>query len=444
MKQKHLKRALLALGAVTSAACATSGHAQSSDALLDKLVDKGILTAKEAKDLREESDKDFNRAFSAKSGMPDWVTALKINGDFRGRYEFFHSENDAFVDRSRWRYRLRLGVTAVITDNLEAGLRLGSGDLDSGIGTGLDPISNNQSLQNNGSKKGVFIDLAYGKWGFLKTKEFSGTLTLGKMENPFVFSEMVFDGDYTPEGAGLNLTYRLNDHHALKFNSGAFILDEIGGDGNDPYMFGGQLRWDGIWNERLTSTLGGAALNIVNEQQLTTGAVPNVQRGNTRNAAGVLGVNLNPVIADASVTYTFDEAPLYKGKFPIRLAGEYMNNLAVSDREEAWAAGVTFGKAGKRGTWEVSYRYKSIGGDAWYEEVVDSDFGGYYQSAPVGGSGGYGAGTNVRGHVFKLSYSPYDALTLSATYLKADVIDESPVGSESGMGRLQLDAVWKF
>ena len=405
-------------------------------------MDKGVLTAKEAKDLREEADKDFNRASAAKSGMPDWVTALRINGDFRGRFENFHSQNDAFVDRSRWRYRLRLGLTAVITDNLEAGVRLTSSEPNGSFGG--DPISGNTSLQDNGSKKSVYIDLAYGKWGFLKTKAFSGTLTIGKMENPFVFSDMVFDHDYTPEGAGLNLVYRLNDHHSLKFNGGAFILDELGTDNNDPYMFGGQVRWDGTWNQRLTSSLGVAALNIVHEEALISTAVPNLNRGNTRNAAGVLGVNLNPVIADASLTYTFDEAPLYKGKFPIKIAGEYVNNLAVSEREESWQAGVTFGKAGKRGTWEVSYRYKSVGGDSWYEEFLDSDYGAFYQSAATGGSSGYGAGTNLRGHVFKFSYSPYDALTLSATYMKTELIDESPLGSESDMGRLQIDAVWKF
>ena len=43
MKRTHLKQSLLALGALTSAACISSGQAQSSDALLNKLVDKGIL-----------------------------------------------------------------------------------------------------------------------------------------------------------------------------------------------------------------------------------------------------------------------------------------------------------------------------------------------------------------------------------------------------------------
>src|SRR5438034_7415035 len=80
---------------------ALNGHAQSVDALLDKLVDKGILTQQEAKDLREESDKDFTKAYAAKSGMPEWVTALKFNGDFRGRFEHHGSDNPAFTDRNR-------------------------------------------------------------------------------------------------------------------------------------------------------------------------------------------------------------------------------------------------------------------------------------------------------------------------------------------------------
>ena len=43
--------------------------AQSVDALLDKLVDKGILTVKEANELKAESDKDFTKAYQVKSGM---------------------------------------------------------------------------------------------------------------------------------------------------------------------------------------------------------------------------------------------------------------------------------------------------------------------------------------------------------------------------------------
>src|SRR4029077_3125212 len=74
------------------AASLTSAWAQSSDALIDKLVDKGILTVKEANELREEADKNFTTAYSVKSGMPDWVQALKFSGDFRGRFEGIYTD----------------------------------------------------------------------------------------------------------------------------------------------------------------------------------------------------------------------------------------------------------------------------------------------------------------------------------------------------------------
>jgi hypothetical protein len=428
-----------------------NAQAQSSDALLDKLVDKGIITVKEADDLRHQSDKDFAKAYAAKSGMPDWVTALKINGDMRARYDYFKSPNDAFVERGRFRYRLRLGAVATIKDNFEVGLRLTSSDPNGSFGG--DPISGNTTLQDNASKKFVYFDLAYGKWNFVNSKPITESITVGKMENPFQFSDTLFDNDYTPEGAGYNLTWRPNDAHSLKLNAGIFVLDELGADSQDPYLYGAQIRWDAAWSKAVATSIGVAALNIVNEQSLTNGAVPAVNRGNTRNApTGVLANNFNPLIADASLTYTFvDGLPvLYAAPFPIKIAGEYLNNVAVRDREQAAQVGVTFGKAGKKGLWEVSYRFKYVGGDAWYEELSDSDFGAYYAGTfPNSGSGaGYGAGTNLRGHIAKLSYSPFDALTLSATYFRASLIDEvavaAPLSQNSDMHRLIVDAMWKF
>jgi polyhydroxyalkanoate synthesis regulator phasin len=85
-KNKTTKLALFA-GAAALAALAPQVHAQSSDALIDKLVDKGILSSDEAKDLRDETDKDFKTAVAAKTGMPDWVTSYKLYGDFRGRFD---------------------------------------------------------------------------------------------------------------------------------------------------------------------------------------------------------------------------------------------------------------------------------------------------------------------------------------------------------------------
>jgi hypothetical protein len=50
----------------------------------------------------------------------------------------------------------------------------------------------------------------------------------------------------------------------------------------------------------------------------------------------------------------------------------------------------------------------------------------------------------VKGHIIKLSYSPFGALTLSGTLFHTTLIDEVGGISDEPMNRLQIDALWKF
>src|SRR5688500_17399999 len=247
----HSQLQKIAVSTIGVAALTTiNTSAQSADAIIDKLVDKGILTVDEANELREESDKGFSSSYQVKSGLPDWVTSLRIGGDFRGRYEMFTAADDTylasphtddtFVDRHRFRYRIRPGIVATIKDNFEVGFRLTSSEAQGSFGG--DPISGNTTFQDNASKKFAYIDLAYAKWTAFHTPLWSGTFTIGKMENPFVFSDMVFDGDYTPEGAAQQFSFNIAETHSLKLNFGEFWIDEISTSSRDPYMFGAQLR----------------------------------------------------------------------------------------------------------------------------------------------------------------------------------------------------------
>jgi hypothetical protein len=468
-KQKRFTWAALSAALLTAGMLMPSAHAQSADALLDKLVDKGVLTVKEAQELREQSDDGFHKAFQAKTGMPDWVNQMKISGDVRGRWDFIKAENDApgvgepNKDRSRFRYRLRVGATATLFDSLEAGFRLTSSEPNSD-GTGGDPISGNTTLQNNGSKKFIYIDTAYGKWTPISHGPWLLSTTVGKMENPFVVSDMVFDGDYTPEGLALQAGYTFNDQHALKLNAGYFILDEINQGAqasDDPTMLGAQLRFDSKWTPKLSSSLGLAFMTLTDFQNLGSAAVPNVQGGNSRytsnvtnsgvviHAANELKNSYHPVIADASVTYTFDKFPLYKGAFPIKIGGEYMHNSGAKENNDGYWGGIFFGKSGKKGAWELSYRYKVLEEDAWYEEFVDSDFGAYRQVAfPAdGGARGYRAGTGVQGHITKFVYSVSDGFTVGATWFYTESTNPGQLAgkeTESGQHRLLVDAIWKF
>ncbi len=473
--------AVLAAGIAAYLAASGNANAQSSDALIDKLVDKGILTVKEANDLREEADKGFNSAFAVKSGMPDWVTSLKINGDMRGRYEAFDYpindgglvKNATVDDRNRFRYRARLGFVAVLKDNFEVGLRLSSSEPVTGgsASGGGDPISGNTTFSNNGSKKFIYVDLAYAKWTPVNNSLWSATTTFGKMENPFVYSDMVFDADYTPEGIAQQFSYNVSDQHVLKANLGAFVLNEVGGSSTDTYMGGAQLRLDSTWTPKLATSAGVGILAINGTSQLLGASVPDQNSGNVRQGGGAAAVsapiyNFNPITADLSATYNLASFPMYAGAFPIKIFGDFMFNPAAHDLastdirgqqsadNQAYQFGVTLGKSGKKGTWDLTWRYKVLEANAWFEELVDSDFGAFYQRSPTGsllsnagnnvGSYGYRAGTNVRGHIVKATYSPYDSLTFGVTYFLTELINEAANTGSSQAGRLQVDMVLKF
>ena len=446
MKRNRLIHTAVAAGLLLSGAIVPLAQAQSIDALLDKLVEKGTLTVKEAKDLREETDADFKKAIASRNGMPDFVNSMKLYGDFRGRYDSISLNSANFPDRARFRYRLRLGLTTSLADDFEVGLRLTSGEPASGSTTGGNAMSGNSTFTGNGTKKFIYVDTAYGKWTPIHNASWNGSLTIGKMENPFGFSEMVYDPDYTPEGVAQQLSYNFNDQHSLKFVGGEYVVNESSTSSKDAYMFSGQLTFESKWSQKFHTAVGIGALSLWNSSMLNTANVPDQNKGNTRTAAGNLLYHYNPIVVDASATYTFESFPLYKGAFPIKLLGEYVNNPGASQSalsHESAMGGVTFGKAGKKGTWELSYRYRYVGGDSWWEELPDDDFGAVYNASPTGGGNGYRSGTNVRGHVVKASYSPFDTVTFSLTWFQTSLIHSYGAG-HTDASRVFVDMMWKF
>lgn len=479
-------QAALFAGASALISLAPVTHAQSSDALINKLEQKGILSAEEAKELREESRQDFNsgftnsfeNAFGKITGMPGWVTGYKFGGDFRGRFEDFTGDNPGFPDRIRLRYRLRAGLVVNLKDDLQVGFRVGSANPSPGTGYGGNPLSNNSTLQDNFSKKFLYIDAAYGKWTAIDDGTWLIAATIGKMDNPFPLSWMVFDPDLTPEGAALQAGYKLNDRQSLVFNGAAFVLDEQKLSSQDPFMYGAQLLWNAKWTPRLESSLGIAAFDIVNRNILTVDSVSVVNLGNTRTSvpaltggtgADTFGLlyNYNPVIGDASVTYTLDRFPLYRGKFPIKLAAEFMDNPGAPSNNEGYWGGITFGKSGRKGAWDITYRYEYLEADAWYDQMVDDDNAAFYSNPVNGGPGlstsssgaaiplGVFGGTNIKGHMVRFNYSITDALTFSLTCYVNDLINPAlnvqsvtfgagPGQPKNSMLHVMADIMWKF
>src|SRR5947209_8386737 len=152
MKQKCTTWATLAASIFVGGAIATNTQGQTSDALLDTLIKKGVLTEKEAKDIKTEASKEpqkqFNQAFSAKTGMPSWINSYKLYGDFRGRFEENYADSTLYNARERYRFRLRVGLNVSMMDNIDVGLRLSSGNsltrASNGALVGGSPITANQ------------------------------------------------------------------------------------------------------------------------------------------------------------------------------------------------------------------------------------------------------------------------------------------------------------
>lgn len=420
----HLPAVVLAADESAAAAASIEERLQALSAELDSLRQDNEALRKHLGSLQSKADQP-----PAAAAGP--LSTLKVGGELRMRYENFGSDNDAFVERNRLRGRLRIGGTAAISGNLEAGLRLTTGTSEG------EPTGNNFTWQDNASKKAIAVDLAYLKWTTLRTSNDSLALTLGKMSNPLASSDLVFDSDYTPEGLALQYNHNFGPTHALRANTAAFVIDELSASQDDPLLYARQLRWDAAWTPRTGTSFGITSMDLSNGSLLTNGAVPDVHKGNTRTAAGALVNTYRPWVVDVSITQ------LLRG-IPVRLAGDYMENQGADTDNNAYYGGLFVGKAGTRRTWELSYRYRVAESDAWYEELIDSDSGAFYAVAPPGGAAGYAGGTNVRGHILAGNYALTDNSLVGFTYFSMRLIEPSPTGSESRMGRLQVNAIVRF
>ncbi|MDB6125718.1 MAG: hypothetical protein JWQ71_4711 [Pedosphaera sp.] len=454
---KNYKQSVsLIVGVLATIAFGSSAHAQASDALIDKLVDKGILSVKEANELREEADKDFTKAYAVKSGMSEWVNALKWNGDFRGRYDGIFQDNNNFGpkvgspnsyanhNRDRFRYRARFGLTASMTDDFEVGLRLGSGEIGSAAPSlGGSPFSANTTVGNDGSRKFIFVDLAYAKW----TPKNWFQVEIGKMTSPFWFTDMVFDPDYNPEGAQQKLTYDINDDQKISFNTGQYVIAEnFSGSGSgvntDAYLFINQLDWSARWSPKISSRLGIGMMNFLHQNSISPALETFINQNGTP-ASGIGAQKFNPIIARGELAYTLESFPFFSGEFPIAVGAEYVNNPAASSQSfpgktysgkanEAYNFGLQLGNAKARGNWQIAYNYKNIETASTWHGLNDDDFG-------FNGRGG----TDVRGHQVKAAYHIYDPFTLGLSYYNTEQIANAP-GTKAHQQRLFVDFLLTF
>ena len=458
---------------VLSAALLTgsAAFAQSSDAILDLLIKKGVINQREANDVREQLDQQTQQSVDMYSKVKagSWLDAFIFTGDLRARAEFFEFEHNPATklalqgDRLRYRYRLRFGVEADYHDWATVNFRLGSGDDNpqASKGTG-DPVSNNTTFTDTWRKKPVYIDAAYVTLRYPGCDIFK--VVIGKMDLPIwqpkFNSPMVYDYDNTPEGAAEQVQFSFGDNKQFRLfaQAGQFALKEVSTDANDVYMFdqaaGFEWKVGDPKTPKLKLTGLGGLYFTENLRLLKAGDSPN--KGNALIGAN----NTTNNVADFKVVYARAEAVIRLADKPflgtpaqITVAGEYDINLANAfdklnkstagvrsndfNQTTGWTGQVAFGDAKKKGQWQVAYQYKHQEADSTWDAIADSDWG--------------NGGTDRKGHVVKATYCAQDWWQLGFAAIITEKISVRPNSGHNTVGfagedqlRIQADTVFKF
>lgn len=218
-----------------------------------------------------------SQKWAAPNQFPEWTSRIRLFGDVRVRGEgiFFPSGNDntgAFPnfnaintgppfdvsgtvfspqlnvdqDRQRLRLRVRFGLEADLGYGFSAGLRLATGENNS-------PTSTNQSLGAAGSSHSGGQFSKYAIWldrGFLKY-EVGGqpgknlALSLGRFDNPFFSTEILWDDDIGFDGVALQGKYEILKGFTPFIVGGAFPVynTDFNFASNQPAKFPSDDKW---------------------------------------------------------------------------------------------------------------------------------------------------------------------------------------------------------
>lgn len=365
----------------------------------------------------------------------NWIKEVKIGGDYRLRYDnqnFRDADNDGGQlrgdkYRERFRMRWRIGADVSLLYNVGAKFRLASG---SG-----EQISTNQTFTGNNSQKNIWIDLAN---VYLKPGK-NLKAGAGKIENPLWIlpaSDLNWDPDYNPEGAGENFNYSLGSRGNLFVNALQISVNE-NRQGPDQWEFSEQAGVDVPLPFGNHFKVAYAYHDWKNLKFSSMSVSPaTLQEGNSYTTTGMLA-------NDFGISELQGELSGWIGKLPLSFQGTFIKNRRAQanslgeKRNMGYHLGVILGEAKEAHSWEFAYFYKWLEGDATPADVADSDFG--------------DGGTNRYGHILWAAYSPTGWLYFRTKYWLTKNIDNTlPFGNginntrKGSISRLFIDAIVKF
>lgn len=464
----------LGLTALATIAATMQAPGQSAEALINKLVQKGVLTESEGKQLMTETDTNFVSA--SKWRLNQAIKDIGLFGDLRFRYEYRGADNapksgattDDYV-RERFRYAVRFGLKGDLFDNFYYGLRLETSTNPRSPWVTFGDDSNPTPSAKNSD--GINVGQAYLGWRPTPWYE----MTVGKMPMPLYVTPMTWDSDINPEGAVEKIKFNVGPAN-LFANFGQFLYQDTNPDSafpsSDTFMLAWQVGADVKFATNMSFKIAPVIYNY-------TG----VGHGNGLDAAytgeGSKGINVG-LNSGSSTNYNQNginnllvldvpaEFNLKVGKYGARAFGDFAYNFHGGDRaraaavtagpailshaytgqDKAYQAGVGFGNLGlvygqtsKKHTWEARAYWQHIEQYALDVNLIDSDF--------------FEGRANLEGVYSALAYSFTDSIIGTVRYGYARRINRNlgTGGSNPDLPilnpvnqyhLLQLDVTWRF
>ena len=462
---------ILAITALAATVLSASAQTPSAEALINKLVAKGVLTDNEAKELMSEGAQ-TNQASASRWKLSDSIKSIGLFGDVRLRYEYRGAENAAgsgatggTYQRDRFRYAVRLGIRGDLFDDFYYGLRVEtSSNARSPWVTFGDDGNPTPSAKNSDT---VGIGQVYLGWrptGWLE-------LTVGRMPMPLYVTPMIWDADINPEGAVEKFKYSTGDVDWFA-TFGQFVYQDTNPDNGVPSSDTFLLAWQVGANVKLAKD---TSFKIAPVIYTYTGRGQNNGVNLPFSGQGLNGLNPNSSgynqngINDLLVLETPAEFNFKVGRYNARAFGDFAYNFSGDSRAQAAAAatapagglphavlgqdkaylvgfgfgnlGLVYGQTSKKNTWEARVYWQHVEQYAADVNLLDSDF--------------FEGRANLEGIYTAFAYSFTDSIIGTVRYGYA-----KPINGQLGTGGnnpdlpilnpinnynlIQLDLTWRF
>ena len=361
-------------------------------------------------------------------------------GDMRLRYEIVDraSDNstandaDGHLDTDRARIRFRFGARAHVYEDLDFVFRLSTGG-------DTASTSGNTTLDGTFGNEAISLNLAYGSWEFMNGLIVQG----GKVKNPFMKSEVVWDNDVNPEGLSQIYQQKLGDT-TLQFVAGQYIVEETDRknniDSDDVILLAwqaqlhqktkaGKFKFAVAWYDYHHLTDQGSAIT----KQLGSG---DGQRNSQVTGTDVNTTNMQTLdfMADWSSPIGSKHGNLFY-EYAVNTSADAPagNNTIAQNLDTAWQLGLKFGDKNvkKAGQWQIKTLYRVVQQDAVFYALTDSSF--------------HQGGTNAKGIELGAKYAIRKGMQLGYTFFNTTNERGDVNGGKLDVpGQHQLDLQFSF